>query len=165
MWWSAGFSFSRKFEQRAEILTGYWLESALSFLTGLPLHITVAFIQVGTQEGGRRGGWERQRVSNMKVTVFYEFILEGISHHILHILLLRKQVKEPGPHSRWNDFTGLWILGVGQNMLSKVDLTRFCSLLNIIQWLNRQIILQWHWWDRKQHSIHFIIPSQFYFLL
>lgn len=145
MWWSAWFSFSGKFEQRAEILTGYWLEAVLSFLTGLPLHITVAFIQVGTQEGGRSGRCERQRVSNMKVTVFYEFILEGISHHVLHALLARKQVKEPGPHSRKNDFTGLWILGVGQNMPSKVDLTRFCSRLNITQWLNRQITLQWHW--------------------
>ena len=145
MWWSAWFSFSRKFEQRAEILTGYWLESALSVLTGLPLHITVAFIQVGTQEGGRSGGWERPRVSNMKVTVFYEFILEGLSHHVLHTLLVRKQVKKPGPHSRRDDFTGLWILRVGQNTLSKVDLTRFCSLLNIIQWLNHQITFQWHW--------------------
>ena len=83
---------------RTKFFLGYlttglsWLlEAALSFLTRLPLRITFAFIQVGMQEGGRR--WERQRMRKMKVTVFYELILEGLSHHVLHTLLVRKQVK------------------------------------------------------------------------
>ena len=47
------------------------------------------FIRVGKQEGGREEG--RDRMSKMEVIVFYKLILEGISHHILHALLVRSK--------------------------------------------------------------------------
>lgn len=63
-----------------KFLIGYWLLDLLASPYGIWLH-----------QSRQVRGRERQRMSKMEVIVFYKLILEGISLHILHALLVRSK--------------------------------------------------------------------------